>query len=114
MTILVKVWLLVAGFYRRAALYEDARGAVEEAYKLVESMDAEVSKDSSGKISISCPGLGGGKSVSELWGDIYSEVRILFRYSTYSMNSCLMPHSAVLSLSQNQRHTPHSHISNQP
>jgi hypothetical protein len=114
MTILVKVWLLVAGFYRRAALYEDARGAVEEAYKLVESMDAEISKDTSGKVSISHSGLGGGKSVGELWGDIYSEVRILFRYSTHSMNSCLMPHSAVLSPSQNQRHTPHSHNSNQP
>ena len=74
MTILIKVWLLIAGFYRRAALHEDARGAVEEASKLVESMDAEVSKDTSGKVTISQPGWGGGKSVGELWGDVCSEV----------------------------------------
>ena len=76
MTILVKVWLLIAGFYRRAAMYDDARGAIEEAYKLVEHMDAEVSKDTSGNVSTSHPGWGGGKSVGELWGDIYAEVRI--------------------------------------
>jgi tetratricopeptide (TPR) repeat protein len=75
-TILVKVWLLIAGFYRRAAMYEDAKGAIEEAYKLVETMDTDVLKDTTGNVSISHPGWGGGKSVAELWGDIFSEVCI--------------------------------------
>lgn len=72
--ILIKVWLLIAGFYRRAALYEDSKGAIEEAYKLVENMDAEVSKDTTGDVSISNPGWGGGKSIAELWADIFFEV----------------------------------------
>lgn len=87
MTILVKVWLFIAGFYRRAAMYEDAKGAIEEAYKLVENMDADVSKDTTGNVSISHPGWGGGKSVAELWGDIYSEVCIsIYRSNKIAAN----------------------------
>lgn len=71
---LVKVWLLIAGFYRRASMYEDAKGAIEEAQKLVQAVEANVSSDSTGNVSISKPGWGGGKSVSELYGDLFSEV----------------------------------------
>jgi tetratricopeptide (TPR) repeat protein len=77
LTILVQVWLFIAGFYRRANMYEDAKGAIEEAYKLVEKMDADVSKDTTGDVSISHPGWGGGKSIAELWGDIYAAVLFL-------------------------------------
>jgi len=72
--ILVKVWLLVSGFYRRASLYEDAKGGTEEAYKLVARLEEEISRDVSGSVSIDQPGWGGGKSVAELWGDVFSEV----------------------------------------
>jgi hypothetical protein len=71
---LVKVWLLVSAFYRRAAMYEDARGAISEAYKLVQSLESDVSNDTTGNISISNPGWGGGKSVGELLGDVFAEV----------------------------------------
>ncbi|PMD43476.1 hypothetical protein L207DRAFT_564152 [Hyaloscypha variabilis F] len=71
--ILVKVWLLVSGFYRRASLYEDAKGGIDEAYKLVKTLEEEVSRDVSGNVSIDHPGWGGGKSVAELWGDVFSE-----------------------------------------
>jgi tetratricopeptide (TPR) repeat protein len=74
-SMLVKVWLLIAGFYRRAAMYEDCRGAIEEADKLVTSLDTDVSRDISGNVSITKAGWGGGKSVAELWGDVFSEVR---------------------------------------
>ena len=73
-TILVKVWLLIAGFYRQAAMYEDTKEAIEESRKLVHSMEADVLNDTTGNISISHPGWGGRKSVAELWGDVYSEV----------------------------------------
>jgi hypothetical protein len=72
--ILVKVWLLISGFYRRATMYEDAKGAVEEAHKLVQGLEADVSKDSTGNVSIDNAGWGGGKNVGQLWGDVFSEV----------------------------------------
>lgn len=75
--ILVKVWLLISGFYRRAAMYEDAKGAIEEAHKLVSGLDAEIAKDSTGNVSSDQVGWGGGKSVAELWGDVFSEVSSL-------------------------------------
>jgi hypothetical protein len=74
LAILVKVWLLVSGFYRRALMFEDAKGAIEEAQKLVKAVELDISKDSSGNVSIDHAGWGGGKSVGELWGDVFSEV----------------------------------------
>jgi cargo-transport protein YPP1 len=73
--ILVRVWLLIAGFYRRAELFEDAKGAIDEAYKLVERQEMDVSRDTSGDITIYKGGWGSIKSVEELWGDVWSEVR---------------------------------------
>lgn len=73
-TILIKVWLLISGFYRRASMYEDAKGAIEEAQKLVHSIETDVSKDSTGNVSMEHAGWAGGKSVGQLWGDVFSEV----------------------------------------
>jgi hypothetical protein len=73
--ILVRVWLLVAGFYRRAEMFEDAKGAIDEAYKLVEGQEMDVSRDTSGNVTIHNGGWGSKKSVEELWGDVWSEVR---------------------------------------
>lgn len=72
--ILVKVWLLVSGFYRRASMYDDAKGGIEEAHKLVKKLEEDVSRDTTGQVSVDHPGWGGGKSVAELWGDVFSEV----------------------------------------
>jgi tetratricopeptide (TPR) repeat protein len=72
--ILVRVWLMIAGFYRRADMFEDAKGAVAEAQKLVQGLDQE--RDA----SVS-PTTGRGaawaerKSLDELWGDVWAEVR---------------------------------------
>jgi hypothetical protein len=74
-TILIKVWLLISGFYRRSSMNEDAKGAIEEAQKLVHSIETDVSKDSSGNVSMEHAGWAGGKSIGELWGDVFSEVR---------------------------------------
>ncbi|KAL9093319.1 MAG: hypothetical protein Q9165_004060 [Trypethelium subeluteriae] len=40
-SLLVKVWLFIAGLYTRAALMEDAKGAVDEAQKLVEGLEMQ-------------------------------------------------------------------------
>ena len=74
MTILVKVWLLIGGFYRRASMYDDAKGAIDEAFNLVQKIETDVSTDTSVNVSVDHAGWGGGKSVSELWGDVFSEV----------------------------------------
>lgn len=73
--ILVRLWLLIAGFYRRAEMFGDANGAIDEAYKLVEAQEMDVSRDASGNITIHNGGWGSTKSVEELWGDVWSEVR---------------------------------------
>jgi len=81
--ILVKVWLMVAGFYRRAGMLDDAKGAAAEAHKLVQGLEAEVAKDSSGTVSLRDSGWAGGRSVEQLWGDVWAEVRteaLCFRF----------------------------------
>lgn len=72
-TTLINVWLLISGFYRRASMYEDAKGAIEEAQKLVHGIETDVSKDSTGNVSMEHAGWAGCKSVGELWGDVFSE-----------------------------------------
>ena len=74
--ILIKVWLLISGFYRRAELYDDSKGAIDEAYKLAEGLELDVSRDMSGNVSIYDGGWGNLKCVEELWGDIWSEVSV--------------------------------------
>ncbi|KAI2630988.1 TPR-like protein [Hypoxylon sp. NC1633] len=76
-TVLVKVWLIIAAFYRRAKMYSDARGAIDEARKLIEGLEGEVAKDTSGSVTLRDPGWGGKKSVEELWGDVLSEMGYL-------------------------------------
>lgn len=73
-TILVKVWLLISGFYRRASLYEDCKGAIAEAEKLVRGVENEISKDTTGNVSTDQAGWAGGKSVGQLWADVLAEV----------------------------------------
>ncbi|KAI1464686.1 uncharacterized protein F4812DRAFT_150636 [Daldinia caldariorum] len=72
-TILVKVWLMIGAFYRRAKMYGDAKGAIGEARKLVDGLEADVAKDASGATALRDPGWGRKRSVEELWGDVLSE-----------------------------------------
>ncbi|KAG9235388.1 hypothetical protein BJ875DRAFT_459237 [Amylocarpus encephaloides] len=76
-TILIRVWLLISGFYRRALMFEDAKGAVDEAEKLVQFLQEDISRDLNGNVTLQSLGWGGGKSVCELWGDVFSERGLL-------------------------------------
>ncbi|KAI9762630.1 MAG: hypothetical protein M4579_000248 [Chaenotheca gracillima] len=71
--VLVKVWLLIAGLYRRAHIYDDANGAIEEAAKLVSSLEREATRDSLNARLLDDPGWGGGKSVEQIWADVWAE-----------------------------------------
>jgi tetratricopeptide (TPR) repeat protein len=73
-TILVKVWLLISGFYRRASLYDDCKGAITEAENLVRTVENDITRDITGNVSSDHAGWAGGKSVGELWADVLAEV----------------------------------------
>lgn len=71
---LVKVWLMIAGFYRRAKMHKDSKGAIEEARKIVETLEAEIALDPTGSVTLRNPGWGGKKSADELRSDVRAEV----------------------------------------
>lgn len=73
-SLLVDVWLFIAELYIRAESFEDAAGAIEEANKLVESFEAEVGAEDSSAKGFYDKSWGGGKSVDELWADVWSAV----------------------------------------
>ncbi|KAI1844083.1 hypothetical protein JX266_009756 [Neoarthrinium moseri] len=72
--ILIKVWLMIAAFYRSADMYRDSQGAIDEARKLVGSMEAEIASDGSDSVTASHAGWGGKKSIEELWSDVHAEM----------------------------------------
>ncbi|KAI9166618.1 hypothetical protein HJFPF1_02730 [Paramyrothecium foliicola] len=72
--ILIKVWLVIAGFYRRAGMHEDCKGAIAEAQKLVQALETESTKEASGASSSRNVGWAEQRSVDDLWGDVFTEV----------------------------------------
>ena len=73
LSVLLKIWLLIAGLYRRARMYDDAKGALDEAFQHVRSVEAAVATRQSSAQAFTEPGWGGVKSVEELWADVYTE-----------------------------------------
>ncbi|KAF2490549.1 filamentation protein-like protein [Lophium mytilinum] len=71
-SLLVKVWLFISGLYTRSAMYEDAKGAIREAAKLVQGLEYEVAQESSSAKAFANQGWGGGKGVEELWADTWA------------------------------------------
>lgn len=74
LSLLVKIWLLIASLYRRADMPDDARGACEEAFTHVQTIEADVAaQTSSSSRTFEERDWGCCKSVDELWGDVYTE-----------------------------------------
>lgn len=73
-SLLASIWLFICGLYTRAEMHDDAKDAVTEAHKLVESFEAEVAHESSTSKAFADRGWGGGKSVEHLWADVYAAV----------------------------------------
>ena len=73
LTLLTKIWLLIASLYRRATLYKDAQGAISEALTHVQSIEAAIAAHYSSAEAFATPGWGGVKSVGELWADLHTE-----------------------------------------
>lgn len=74
LSLLVKIWLLIASLYRRAGIPDDARGACDEAFTHVQTIEAEVAaQTSSSSRAFEERDWGCCRSVDELWGDVYTE-----------------------------------------
>ncbi|KAF1851244.1 uncharacterized protein K460DRAFT_362009 [Cucurbitaria berberidis CBS 394.84] len=71
-SLLGSIWIFTAGLYTRAQMFEDAKEALTEALKLVETFEAEASLESSTAKALGDKGWGGGKSVEELWADVFA------------------------------------------
>ena len=83
-TILIRLWLMIAGLYRRAGMFDDGNGAVNEAQKLVQALETESTRDPAGSAGVKGAGWAESKSVEDLWGDIHAEVsRTTLYYLTY-------------------------------
>lgn len=72
-SVLVKVWLLISGMYRRASLYDDALEACEEASKQVGAFEALVAAEESSARAFVSPVWGVAKSTEALWADVHAE-----------------------------------------
>ena len=72
-SLLIKIWLLITGLYRRAKMYDDAKEALEEALKHVRSVELVIITRQSSARAFAESGWGGVKSVDELWADVYTE-----------------------------------------
>ena len=75
-SLLVQIWLFIAGLYLRAELHDESSSSAEEATKLVEDFELEVACTRAGASAQSFieKGWGGGKSVDGLWADVLAAV----------------------------------------
>ena len=99
LSLLIRIWLVIAGTYRRAKMYDDAQGAVEEALKTVKTVEALIASQDSSAHAFEDPGWGGLKSVEELWADVYHE-----RGNLAVAQSA--PHDAILQFESALAHFP--------
>lgn len=75
LSILVEIWLFIAGQYQRARLFEDAEGAIDETQKIVDALHKDVGEEESSSRAFDEQAWGGGgKSVNRLWADVYAAV----------------------------------------
>ena len=73
-SLLVELWLFIAGLYTRATLFEDAKAAVDEAAELVQMLEVQLAAETSSAKAFASKGWGGGKAIEELCGDVLTSV----------------------------------------
>ncbi|KAJ5381285.1 uncharacterized protein N7496_003713 [Penicillium cataractarum] len=75
--LLVKIWLIIAGLYRRASLFDDAREACQEAWKQTSRVETLAASFESSARAFSKRGWDNAKSSEELWADVCAEQGLL-------------------------------------
>ncbi len=73
LTLLARIWLLIAQLYRDAGMPIDAQGALSEAFLQARSIEAIVAAIESSAEALSAPGWGNLKSAAEVWADVHAE-----------------------------------------
>lgn len=96
--ILIKVWTMIAGFYRRANMLDECKAAIAEAQKLVQGMETEATRDPAANGASKSAVWAEKKSIEALWGDVFSEVCLHNIYchmcsllTLYSLARSLLP-----------------------
>ncbi|KAJ6781847.1 hypothetical protein PWT90_08149 [Aphanocladium album] len=72
--ILIKVWTMIAGFYRRANMLDECKAAIAEAQKLVQGLETEATRDPAANGAAKSAVWAEKKSIEALWGDVFSEL----------------------------------------
>ncbi|KAI9886751.1 MAG: hypothetical protein M1823_001460 [Watsoniomyces obsoletus] len=103
--LLVRCWLLIAGLYRRAALYEDAKESIDEASKLTRSQDAYASDSSFGHRRSSAQDWIPSCSLDELWADILAERGYLSQAQSEPRQALVQFEAALLRYADHQTAT---------
>ncbi len=73
-SLVVEVWLFIAGLYLRADLLDDASGAIQEAHKFVDMFEVESTGENTNARRLFQEGWGSGKSIDHLWADVWAAV----------------------------------------
>ncbi|KAL4807790.1 hypothetical protein BDV18DRAFT_136054 [Aspergillus unguis] len=97
--ILVKVWLVIAGLYRRASSFEDAAEAIDEASKHLKQIETLTAAQDASARSFRERGWATPKSSDELWADVYAERGLL-------LNAQARPHDAMERLEESLLYNP--------
>ena len=88
LALLIQIWLVIAGLYRRASLFDDAREACEEASKQAARVEALALSEESSARSLSRRGWTAAESPDELWADVLAEQGLLAQAQS-------TPHQAI-------------------
>ncbi|KAI5285366.1 hypothetical protein KEM54_000625 [Ascosphaera aggregata] len=75
--VLAKIWIFVAGLFRRAELYDEAREACNEAFEQASRLESLVATQDASAKGFADANWGLSKSADELWADVYAERGLL-------------------------------------
>jgi tetratricopeptide (TPR) repeat protein len=97
-SLLVKIWLFIAGVYVRAQSFDDALSAINDAQRWIEALEVDLATTSEGTSArkLFDKGWGGGKSVDGIWADLWSAVSLV--------SYCKSRAAQTLTLSTNRKH----------
>lgn len=73
-SVLVGIWLFIAGLYLHADLHDDCSGAVMEAHKLAELAESDAAAENANARKLYEKKWGGERSVDRLWADVWAAV----------------------------------------
>ena len=75
LSLLARIWNFITGLYTAAGLLSDAKQASEEARRLIETLEADLSEQDSSVQHFQDRGWTGCPGLEELWADVYVKVR---------------------------------------